>query len=54
MQYVTSVLNEWGQFVKTVVVAADYEGCYRGMARGLIGRLRRAKAPAPKIIYAVR
>ncbi|XP_063743783.1 uncharacterized protein LOC134867272 isoform X2 [Eleginops maclovinus] len=52
MQYVTSVLNEWGQFVTTVVVAAESEGCYRRMARGLIARFQRAKAPAPKIIYA--
>lgn len=35
MQYITSVLNEWGQFVTTVVVAAESEGCYARMARGL-------------------
>uniref|UniRef100_A0A0F8AU07 C2H2-type domain-containing protein n=1 Tax=Larimichthys crocea TaxID=215358 RepID=A0A0F8AU07_LARCR len=52
MQYVTSVLNEWGQFVTTVVVAAESEGCYGRMARGLIARFRRANAPAPKVLYA--
>ncbi|TKS65421.1 hypothetical protein D9C73_028560 [Collichthys lucidus] len=34
MQYVTSVLNEWGQFVTTAVVvaaAAESEGCYACM-----------------------
>ncbi|TKS65290.1 hypothetical protein D9C73_028599 [Collichthys lucidus] len=39
MQYVTSVLNEWGQFVTTAVVvaaAAESEGCYACMARGLM------------------
>ncbi|TKS64901.1 Protein unc-80 -like protein [Collichthys lucidus] len=51
MQYVTSVLNEWGQFVTTAVVvaaAAESEGFYACMARGLIARFRRANAPAPK------
>ncbi|TKS64885.1 Protein unc-80 -like protein [Collichthys lucidus] len=51
MQYVTSVLNEWGQFVTTAVVvaaAAESEGFYARMARGLIARFRRANAPAPK------
>ncbi|KAL0153055.1 hypothetical protein M9458_051654 [Cirrhinus mrigala] len=52
MQYVTSVLNEWGQFLTTVVVAAESEGCYRRMAKGLMGRFERAKAPAPTVIYA--
>ncbi|XP_059183512.1 uncharacterized protein LOC131962582 [Centropristis striata] len=52
MQYVTSVLNEWGQFLTTVVVAAESEGCYARMAKGLIARFRRANAPAPKVIYA--
>ncbi|XP_066285538.1 uncharacterized protein [Branchiostoma lanceolatum] len=52
MQYVTSVLNEWGQFLTTVVVAAESEDCYRRMARGLVARFQRANAPAPKIIYA--
>ncbi|KAI8485803.1 hypothetical protein Bbelb_363550 [Branchiostoma belcheri] len=52
MQYVTSVLNEWGQFLSTVVVASESEGCYRRLARGLVARFQRAKAPAPKVIYA--
>ncbi|XP_027887468.1 uncharacterized protein LOC114153264 [Xiphophorus couchianus] len=52
MQYVTSVLNQWGQFLTTVVVAAESEGCYRRMAKGLMARFDRAGAPAPKIIYA--
>ena len=52
MQYVTSVLNEWGQFLTTVVVASETEGSYRRMARGLISRFNRAGAPAPKIMYA--
>ncbi|RXN13747.1 hypothetical protein ROHU_009480 [Labeo rohita] len=52
MQYVTSVLNEWGQFLTTVVVAAESEGCYRRMAKGLMGRFERARAPAPTVIYA--
>ena len=52
MQYVTSVLNEWGQFLTTVVVAAESEGCYQRMARGLIARFECANAPAPKVIYA--
>ena len=52
MQYVTSVLNEWGQFLTTVVVADESKGCYERMARGLVSRFKRANAPAPKIIYA--
>ncbi|XP_071957785.1 uncharacterized protein [Antedon mediterranea] len=52
MQYLTSVLNEWGQFVTTVAVAAESESCYKRMACGLIARFKRANAPAPKIIYA--
>ncbi|XP_028293729.1 uncharacterized protein LOC114456278 [Gouania willdenowi] len=52
MQYVTSVLNEWGQFLTTVVVAAESEGCYARMARGLVARFERSNAPAPKVIYA--
>ncbi|TKS64937.1 hypothetical protein D9C73_027729 [Collichthys lucidus] len=54
MQYVTSVLNEWGQFVTTAVVvaaAAESEGFYARMARGLIARFRRANASAPKVLY---
>ena len=38
MHYVTSVLNEWGQFVSTVVVASESEECYRSfrlLAQGL-------------------
>lgn len=54
MQYVTSVLNEWGQFLTTVVVAAESEGCYRRMAKGLMARFERARAPAPTVIYADR
>ncbi|KAK7142839.1 hypothetical protein R3I94_012255 [Phoxinus phoxinus] len=50
MQYVTSVLNEWGQFLTTVVVKSD--GCYARMARGLVARFRRANAPDPKVVYA--
>lgn len=34
MQYVTSMLNKWGQFLTTVVVAS--KGCYARMARGLV------------------
>ena len=44
-------VNEWGQFVTTAVVvaaAAESEGFYARMARGLIARFRRANAPAPK------
>ncbi|KAK7912719.1 hypothetical protein WMY93_012930 [Mugilogobius chulae] len=52
MQYVTSVLNEWGQFLTTVVVAAESEGCYKRMAKGLTARFQRANAPAPAVIYA--
>ncbi|XP_053722192.1 uncharacterized protein LOC128759342 [Synchiropus splendidus] len=50
MQYLTSVLNEWGQFVTTVVVASESEGCYARMARGLMARFERANAPAPKAV----
>ena len=52
MQYVTSVLNEWAQFLTTVVVASESEECYSRLARGLISRFKRANAPAPKILYA--
>ena len=52
MQYVTSVLNEWGQFLTVVVVASESEECYQRLARGLISRFKRADAPAPKILYA--
>ena len=52
MSFVTSVLNEWGQFVTTVAVASESEGCYQRMARGLIARFKRANAPAPKVLYA--
>ncbi|XP_052456825.1 uncharacterized protein LOC128016394 [Carassius gibelio] len=47
-----SPLNEWGQFLTTVVVAAESEGCYRRMAKGLMTRFERARAPAPTVIYA--
>ncbi|PIK55913.1 hypothetical protein BSL78_07183 [Apostichopus japonicus] len=46
MQYVTSVLNEWGQFLTTVVVASESEGSYERMASGLVARFKRANAPA--------
>ncbi|XP_022097062.1 uncharacterized protein LOC110982732, partial [Acanthaster planci] len=52
MQYVTSVLNEWGQFLTVVVVASESEDCYQQLARGLVSRFRRANAPAPKVLYA--
>ncbi|KAF6726475.1 hypothetical protein FQA47_021368 [Oryzias melastigma] len=52
MQFLTSVLNEWGQFVTTVVMTSDSEDCYKRMARGLTARSKRARAPAPKILYA--
>ena len=52
MQYVTSVLNEWGQFLTTVLVASESEGSYRRLARGLVSRFKRARSPAPKILYA--
>ncbi|XP_078598011.1 LOW QUALITY PROTEIN: uncharacterized protein LOC144874060 [Branchiostoma floridae x Branchiostoma japonicum] len=52
LQYVTSVLNEWGQFLTTVVVASESEDCYRRLAKGLVARFLRAKAPPPKVIYA--
>ncbi|XP_013407000.1 uncharacterized protein LOC106171268 [Lingula anatina] len=51
LQYVTSILNEWGQFLTTVVVASESEECYRRMARGLIERFKRADAPAPRVLY---
>ena len=51
MQYVTSILNEWGQFLTTVVVAAESEECYRRLARGLIARFHRASAAAPLVLY---
>ncbi|CAL8324430.1 unnamed protein product [Merluccius merluccius] len=51
MQYVTSVLNEWGQFLTTVVVASESEGCYARMARGLMARFCRANVPAPKHLF---
>lgn len=51
MQYVTSVLNEWGQFLTTVVVESGSERCYAHMARGLVARFCRANAPAPKVVY---
>ncbi|TKS65707.1 hypothetical protein D9C73_028600 [Collichthys lucidus] len=57
MQYVTSVLNEWGQFVTTAVVvaaAAESEGCYACMARGLIARFRRANAPGVQLYVSVK
>ncbi|XP_023820146.1 uncharacterized protein LOC105355868 isoform X2 [Oryzias latipes] len=52
LQYLTSVLNEWGQFVTTVVVASESEESYRRLARGLTARFKRAQEPAPKILYA--
>ncbi|KAF6719442.1 hypothetical protein FQA47_024064, partial [Oryzias melastigma] len=52
MQFLTSVLNEWGQFVTTVVMTSDSEDCYKRMARGLTAWFKRAQAPAPKILYA--
>ena len=52
MQYVTSILNEWGQFLTTIVVASESEESYQRMARGLTARFKRANAPAPKVIYA--
>ena len=52
MQYVTSILNEWGQFVTTVVVASESEEAYKRMAHGVIARFRRANAPPPKLLYA--
>ncbi|TKS65176.1 hypothetical protein D9C73_028524 [Collichthys lucidus] len=57
MQYVTSVLNEWGQFVTTAVVvaaAAESEGCYACMARGLIARFRCANAPGVQLYVSVK
>ncbi|CAL9695092.1 unnamed protein product [Knipowitschia caucasica] len=41
MQYVTSVLNEWGQFLTTVVMAAESEVCYRRMAKAMMSGARR-------------
>ena len=52
MQYVTSILNEWGQFLTTVLVAAESEECYKRLARGLIARFDRAQAQPPRVIYA--
>ena len=52
MQYLTSVLNVWGQFLTTMVVVSESEGCYARMARGLVARFRCANAPAPKVLYA--
>ncbi|TKS65151.1 hypothetical protein D9C73_028325 [Collichthys lucidus] len=57
MQYVTSVLNELGQFVTTAVVvaaAAESEGCYACMVRGLIARFRRANAPGVQLYVFVK
>ncbi|TKS64929.1 hypothetical protein D9C73_027721 [Collichthys lucidus] len=57
MQYVTSVLNEWGQFVTTAVVvaaAAESEGCYACMARGLIARFPCANAPGVQLYVSVK
>ena len=51
MHYVTSILNEWGQFLTTVVVASETEDCYRRLASGLVSRFKRANAPAPKLLY---
>ncbi|XP_041482795.1 uncharacterized protein LOC121429695 [Lytechinus variegatus] len=51
MHFLTSILNEWGQFVTAVVVASESEECYQRMARGLCSRFRRANAPAPKVMY---
>lgn len=51
MNVITSVLNEWGQFLTTIAVASESEDCYRRMARGLQSRFRRANSPAPKILY---
>ena len=52
MQYVTSILNVWGQFLTVVVVASESVQCYRQLARGLSARFKRASAPAPKVLYA--
>ena len=52
MHYVTSVLNEWGQFLTTVVVASESEECYKRLAQGLTARFKRANAAAPKVLYA--
>lgn len=49
--FLTSILNEWGQFVKAVVVVSESEECYQRMARGLSSRFRHANAPAPKVLY---
>ncbi|CAL8271755.1 unnamed protein product [Arctogadus glacialis] len=46
MPYLTSVLNEWGQFLTTVVVASESEGCYASMARDQSPAFA---APAPKV-----
>ncbi|XP_073714912.1 uncharacterized protein [Misgurnus anguillicaudatus] len=50
VQYVTIVLNEWGQFLTTVVPSGS-KRCYVRMARGLVARFCRANAPAPKGVY---
>eukprot|EP00057_Strongylocentrotus_purpuratus_P015139 XP_011669613.1 PREDICTED: uncharacterized protein LOC105440781 [Strongylocentrotus purpuratus] len=52
MQYLTSILNEWGQFVTTVVVASESEKAYSRMARGVVARFRRANAPPVEVLYA--
>jgi len=51
MQYVTSMLNKWGEFVTTVVVAAEAEQCYHRMAHGLMARFQRATAAALQVLY---
>lgn len=51
-QYLTSLLNEWGQFVTTIVVASESEEAYARMARGVIARFERARAPPVKVLYA--
>ena len=48
MPYLTSVLNEWGQFLTTVVVASESEECYARMARDQSPAFA---APAPKVLY---
>ena len=45
MQYLTSMLNEWGLFVMTVVVASESE------ARGAVARFKRANASTVKVLY---
>ena len=51
MHYLTTVLNEFGQFVTTIVTASESEEAYAPMARGLMARFRRANVPPPKILY---